>query len=157
MNLTQTALHELRSAHEFFRRSTRNLKEEHSNFRPTPKMLTAAQQIAHCAHTIEWFVEGAFGEFDLNFEAHGNIYLPYDSISAALAFFDQSVQNAKAKFELQTDDDWQVLIAPGPIMGGEPRFAVVNAISEHTAHHRGALTVYARLNGLVPPMPYMEM
>jgi uncharacterized damage-inducible protein DinB len=25
---------------------------------------------------------------------------------------------------------------------------------EHTAHHRGALTVYSRLLGKVPPMPY---
>jgi uncharacterized damage-inducible protein DinB len=25
---------------------------------------------------------------------------------------------------------------------------------EHTAHHRGALTVYSRKLGKVPPMPY---
>ena len=42
----------------------------------------------------------------------------------------------------------------GPIMGGEPRAAVVGAICEHTAHHRGALSVYARLLGKVSPMPY---
>jgi uncharacterized damage-inducible protein DinB len=35
--------------------------------------------------------------------------------------------------------------------------AIFGAITDHTAHHRGALTVYARLNGIVPPMPYMEM
>ena len=33
---------------------------------------------------------------------------------------------------------------------------VVSAITDHTAHHRGALTVYARVSGLVPPMPYMD-
>jgi uncharacterized damage-inducible protein DinB len=42
-------------------------------------------------------------------------------------------------------------------MGGVPRFAITNALTDHTAHHRGALTVYARLLGLVPPMPYMDM
>jgi len=26
---------------------------------------------------------------------------------------------------------------------------------EHTAHHRGALTVYSRVLGKVPAMPYM--
>ncbi len=29
--------------------------------------------------------------------------------------------------------------------------------SSHTAHHRGALAVYARLLGKVPAMPYMDM
>jgi uncharacterized damage-inducible protein DinB len=42
-------------------------------------------------------------------------------------------------------------------MGGAPRLAVFVAIADHTAHHRGALAVYARLNGIVPPMPYMDM
>jgi len=31
---------------------------------------------------------------------------------------------------------------------------VINAIVDHTAHHRGALSVYARLPGKVPMMPY---
>jgi uncharacterized damage-inducible protein DinB len=41
-------------------------------------------------------------------------------------------------------------------MGGEPRLAIVGAICEHTAHHRGALAVYARLLGYAPPIPYGE-
>jgi uncharacterized damage-inducible protein DinB len=41
-------------------------------------------------------------------------------------------------------------------MGGVPRWSVVSAISDHTAHHRGALTVYSRLLGKVPVMPYAE-
>ena len=45
----------------------------------------------------------------------------------------------------------------GPIMGGLPRMAIFGAITDHTAHHRGALTVYARLQGVVPPMPYGDM
>jgi uncharacterized damage-inducible protein DinB len=42
-----------------------------------------------------------------------------------------------------------------PIMPGKPKRAVIGAIVEHTAHHRGALTVYTRLRGKVPPMPYV--
>ena len=34
--------------------------------------------------------------------------------------------------------------------------AIISTITDHTAHHRGALTVYARVSGLVPPMPYMD-
>ena len=41
------------------------------------------------------------------------------------------------------------------IMGGAPRMAIVGGIIDHTAHHRGALSVYARLRGKAPAMPYM--
>jgi uncharacterized damage-inducible protein DinB len=56
-----------------------------------------------------------------------------------------------------TDAELLAALPEGPIMGGVPRMAVFGAINDHTAHHRGALTVYARLNGIVPPMPYMDM
>jgi uncharacterized damage-inducible protein DinB len=42
-------------------------------------------------------------------------------------------------------------------MGGLPKKSIFGGITDHTAHHRGALTVYARLKGIVPPMPYMDM
>ncbi|MFP6582212.1 MAG: DinB family protein [Candidatus Hydrogenedentota bacterium] len=41
------------------------------------------------------------------------------------------------------------------IMGSVPKHVVLGGIVEHTAHHRGALTVYTRLAGKVPAMPYM--
>ena len=47
------------------------------------------------------------------------------------------------------------LLPEGPVMGGAPRLAIVNAITDHTAHHRGTLTVYSRLRGHTPAMPYM--
>ena len=39
-------------------------------------------------------------------------------------------------------------------MGGVPKFAVISALSDHTAHHRGSLAVYACLIGKEPKMPY---
>ena len=41
------------------------------------------------------------------------------------------------------------------MMAGAPRFAVIEGIQDHTAHHRGALTVYSRLLGMTPSVPYM--
>jgi uncharacterized damage-inducible protein DinB len=43
----------------------------------------------------------------------------------------------------------------GALMAGEPRTEMLVAFNDHFAHHRGALSVYARLLGRVPPMPYM--
>ena len=159
MSLAQQALVELRSAHEYFNRSTRSLTEAHSGFAPAEGMMTAAQQVAHVAQTIDWFIEGAFRPegFDLDFEAQGKALASCTSLASSRAWFERAVAAAAAKVEHLSDAELMTPLPDGPIMGGVPRIAIFGAINDHTAHHRGALTVYARLNGLVPPMPYMEM
>ncbi len=159
MSMAEQALMQLQTVHEFFNRSTRNLTEEHSTFAPAEGMMTTAQQVAHVAHTVDWFIEGAFRPegFDTNWDEHAKIVAGYTSLEKARAWFEEAMSNAKAKVADMDDDDLFGLIADGPIMGGAPRLAIFGAINDHTAHHRGALTVYARLNGIVPPMPYMDM
>jgi uncharacterized damage-inducible protein DinB len=157
MSLAQQALTELQSAHDYFNRSTHNLTESQSTFVPAEGMMSAAQQVAHAAHTIDWFIQGAFRPegFDLNWEEQAKIVGAYTSLDQARAWFERAVANATATIASMSDADLLVALPEGPIMGGVPRIAVFGAISDHTAHHRGALTVYARLNGIVPPMPYM--
>lgn len=158
MSLAQQAVRDLSSAQEFFNRSTRNLPEEVSTFAPVPGTMTAAQQVAHAAQTIEWFMEGGFRPegFDLDFEKHAAAVAEYTSLAGARAWFDKAFADAKALVSGKSDPELLEPIAPGPVMGGAPRIAIFGAITDHTAHHRGALTVYARLKGIVPPMPYME-
>ena len=158
MSLAQSALADLASAHQYFTRSTRNLTESHSSFAPTPGMMTAAQQVAHAAHTVDWFMEGAFGSkgFDLDFEKQANEVNAYTSLAAARAWFDKAFEAARTLVGTKSDAELTAPLPAGPIMGGAPRMAVFAAITDHTAHHRGALTVYARLQGVVPPMPYMD-
>lgn len=149
---------ELSAVKEYFDRSTRALTEEDSGFAPAEGMWTAAQQVAHVAQTIEWFVEGAFapGGFSMDWEAMGKEVEATNSLAAARAWLDRAVATAHAKIEAASDEEWAQPLPPGPIMGGMPRFVIFGSISDHSAHHRGALTVYARLRGKVPPMPYME-
>ena len=45
-------------------------------------------------------------------------------------------------------------MSDNPILGARPRYYLVSAITDHTAHHRGVLAVYARLLGRTPDMPY---
>jgi hypothetical protein len=146
MSLAQQAVMELDSAREYFNRSTRNLTEAHSAFAPAPETMTAAQQVA-------FRPEG----FDTDFEAMGKEIAGYASLAVARAWFEKAVDAAKASVATKSDAELMALMPPGPIMGGVPRFAIFSAITDHTAHHRGALTVYARLKGIVPPMPYMDM
>jgi uncharacterized damage-inducible protein DinB len=158
MSLAQQALMELQSVQEFFNRSTRNLAEAHSTYAPAEGMMTTAQQVAHVAHTIDWFVQGAFRPegFDQNWEEQARIVGAYDSLEKARAWFERAITNAKEKVGPLSDAELLAPLPEGPIMGGAPRLAIFSAINDHTAHHRGALTVYARLNGIVPPMPYMD-
>jgi uncharacterized damage-inducible protein DinB len=159
MSLAKQALAELNSAQEYFNRSTRGLTEEHSGLMPAPGMMTAAQQVAHAAQTIEWFIAGAFDPkgFDLDFDAHAKLVQAYTSLVAARASFEKAITEATATIASKSDAELMEPLPAGPIMGGAPRMAIFGAITDHTAHHRGALTVYARTKGIVPPMPYGDM
>lgn len=144
---------------EYFNRSTRELKEENSSFAPAAGMYTAAALVAHTAQTVDWFFAGAFAEtgFDMDFERMDKEVRACASLDAARAWFNAACDRAKATAEAHSAEEWATPLPPGPIMGGMPRHAIAAALTDHTAHHRGALSVYTRLVGHVPPMPYMEM
>lgn len=156
---SQEIIHELKASLEFFERSTRNLGEDDSAFRPADGMWTAAQQVGHVAQTLDWFIEGAKrpGGFDLDFDKHLTELASLTSLGEARTRLRQAFANTIRFFETASEADLKKPLPPGPVMGGEPLWHIAPAIVEHTAHHRGALTVYARLRGKIPPMPYMEM
>jgi uncharacterized damage-inducible protein DinB len=147
---------QLLASKEFFERSTRVLEEADSGFRPQEGMMTAAQQVAHAAQTIEWFVEGSRSEkgFDLDFEKHARELADVTSLAAARQLLETAYANAVRYISSLGPEGLSRPMAKGPVMGGQPVSEIVWAIVEHTAHHRGALTVYTRLLGRVPPMPY---
>ncbi|MFH1277983.1 MAG: DinB family protein [Candidatus Eisenbacteria bacterium] len=140
---------------EFFRNSTSRLEEKDSAFAPHEGMLTVAGQVSHTAQSIDWFMKGGFGSgFDMNFEKHMAESSAVTSLGAAMEWFERSVTNAKAVVETKSDRELFAPIPEGPVMAGAPRMAVIQGIADHTAHHRGALTVYARALGKIPAMPY---
>ena len=149
---------QLAASREFFERSTRPLTEADSGYHPQEGMMTAAQQVAHAAQTLDWFVEGASGPegFDLDFEKHAIAIAGVTSLAAARQMLDTAYANATAFLRSRTPEQLAQPLPAGPVMGGQPVSDIVWAMVEHTAHHRGALTVYTRLLGKVPPMPYGE-
>ena len=150
---------ELRAGKYFFDRSTDCLLEEHSGFAPAEGMMTVAQQVAHVAHTYDWFVEGTFRPegFNLDFEDHDRAIGAITSLAEARKWLDTAVEAAVEAFGSRLIEELMQPLPEGPVMGGKPRLAVVGALADHTAHHRGTLTVYSRLQGLVPKMPYGDM
>ncbi len=149
---------QLQSTREFFTRSTKSLTEDDSNFAPADGTYTAANPVAHAAQTIDWFVDGAFAPegFDMNFEEHDREVRAVQSMGDAQAWFGRAVDNLTELINEKSVEEWSQPLPEGPIMGGMPRYAILWGISDHTAHHRGALTVYSRLCGKIPPNPYME-
>lgn len=148
-------LAELRSSKKLFGTTTSVFTAEDATFAPNPILYSVAGHIAHSADSIEWFMEGAFGEgWDMDFEALIARARAVKDLAEARAWLDRAFDEAIAT--VQSVDE-TLLTEPIPdkrIMGGAPRMAVVSGIVDHTAHHRGSLAVYARLVGKAPPMLY---
>lgn len=150
---------QMRSTKEFLDRSTRPLSEENSNYAPQEGLFTVAQQIAHIAQTVEWFLDGAFRAdgFDMDFARMDSEVRDCKSLTQARHWADRAFQAAIQKCETTPMNEWLTNLPPNPIFGEIPRMVIFSSIVDHTAHHRGALTVYSRLLGYTPPMPYMDM
>jgi uncharacterized damage-inducible protein DinB len=155
----QALVAELKSSREFFERSSRCLAEQDSQFRPAEGMYTVAQQVSHAAQTVDWFVDAATRPegFDVDFERHIRQAMAVTSLTAAREWLNRAFDAAERYFGERTQQELDRLLPPGPIMGDTPIWALVSGIVEHTAHHRGALTVYSRMLGKTPPMPYGDM
>lgn len=149
---------DLDNIREYFVRSTRSLKEEDSGFAPAEGTFTTAQQVAHVAQTVEWFFDGAFrpSGFSMEWEAMDREVRGVKSLAEARHWLDRAFAAGQEAIAAHSAGEWEAPLPEGPVMGGAPRFTILGAIRDHTAHHRGALTVYARLRGKVPPMPYAD-
>jgi uncharacterized damage-inducible protein DinB len=147
---------QLVASKDFFDRSTRVLDEGDSAYRPQKDMMTVAQQVAHAAQTLDWFIDGASRPegFDLDFSSHAAALERVTSLAAARESLAAAFAKAIHFLRSRSPEELAEPLPPGPVMGGQPITDIVWAMVEHTAHHRGALTVYSRLLAKVPPMPY---
>ena len=155
--MKEALLAQLDLAQDFFDRSTGSLTEEDSGFAPADGLFTVAQHVAHTAHTVDWFFAGAFSPegFDMGFEDHDRKVRGVTSLTEARAWLHRALDNGRALVRDRSEADWSALIVDGEVMGGMPRTTIFGGVTDHTAHHRGALTIYARLLGKTPPNPYM--
>lgn len=148
-------IEQLKTQQLFFMNTIECLSEEDSNFRPNDEMFTVAQHIGHVAETIPWFMDGVFGPngYDMNFDNYMEKIKKYTSYEATVKEYQAVTEKAINTIK---DLNEAELVAPitGEIMKGAPKMAVIGGIADHTAHHRGALSVYARLLGKTPKMPY---
>lgn len=152
-------IEQIHTVRQFFLNTISCLTENDSTYAPKEEMYTVAQQIGHTAHTVAWFIDGAFGPngFDMNFENYAERMKKYTSLKQGVDEFERAIEKALQTIRDTAEAELMAPIPEGQIMAGAPKLAVVGAIADHTAHHRGSLAVYARLLGKVPKMPYEDM
>ena len=145
----------LRNEHKYLSKILRDFEEEHADFRPADGMMTVAQQIRHIAATVSWFRKGAFGAgFDMDFGKLEAKNLAPTTLGEAMKKLDATYDAYAAFLEPLDEGELMAPMAPNPIFGEAPKMLVLIAGGDHTAHHRGALSVYLRLVGVKPAMIY---
>jgi uncharacterized damage-inducible protein DinB len=155
MPISEGLAKQLESTQKYFKTTLSAFSTEDEGFAPYPELYTVAGQVAHTADTVDWFIEGGFGDgWDLDFDTSIAKAKAVTSLDDAIEWLDRAFANAVAVVGAASDQKLSEPIPDTSIMGGAPRMAVVSGIVDHTAHHRGSLAVYARLIGKVPPMPY---
>ena len=77
------------------------------------------------------------------------------ALKAARKWLTEAYAHATEFATTRTAEELARSLPPGPGMGGQPVGNIFLAMTEHAAHHRGALTVYSRQLGKTPVMPYM--
>ncbi len=157
MDLKAEALQAIAATAKFFDRTTRCFAEEDSAFRPTPEMMTVAGQVAHAAQTIDWFREGGFADnWQMDFEAALAETAKIESLATARTWMADAWERMRKAVEERSNEELAAAMPDNPILGQRPRYHTLEALIDHTGHHRGALSVYARLVGKTPDMPYGE-
>lgn len=155
--LKEGLVEELKTVQKFFLNTVSCFTEEDSAYKPCEDVFTVAQLVGHVAETLPWFIEGAFGEkgFDMDPDGFKERIKNYVSFDACINDFKKNVGDAIEKISSLSEEE---LMAPitGEIMTGAPKMSIISGITDHTAHHRGALAVYARLMGKTPKMPYAD-
>ena len=147
--------YELESTRRFFLTTLSVFNKADSNFAPHADMYTVAGQVAHAAITVDWFMAGAFGAgWDQAYDLHITRAKAVTSLDEARTMLVKAFDDAIATVTSASEVTMQEPIPNDVIMNGAPRVAVLSGITDHTAHHRGSLAVYARLLGKVAPMPY---
>lgn len=155
MSVAGGYVQELAMSLKFFKTATSCFTEEDAAFSPQPELYTVAGHIAHVGDTVSWFVEGAFGAgWSMDFEKHIAEAKQATSLAEANTKLEDAFAKVSKVIGAASDEELFAPIPDKTIMDGAPRMAIVSAITDHTAHHRGSLAVYARLVGKEPSMPY---
>ncbi|MEX2672747.1 MAG: DinB family protein [Phycisphaeraceae bacterium] len=146
---------ELKATRQFFLKTLSSFEQRDSTYQPMDGVYSVAGHVHHVADTVNWFVEAAFGKgWNLDFEASIARSKQAMSLKDEKKHVDEAFARAEQAIGGANETELDEAIPDQALMPGTPRAGIVGGIVDHTAHHRGALAVYARLLGKEPPVPY---
>ena len=91
---------QLQTSLKYIKTTVSVFDEGDSEFAPQPELYTVAGHIAHAADSVDWFVEGAFGEgWNMDFEALIAAARAVTSLDDANAWLDRAYAAAIAAIE----------------------------------------------------------
>ena len=99
--MKQGIIENLKSMRQFFLNTINCLTEEDSAYAPKEDMYKVSEHIGHTAHTVEWFMDGAFSPqgFDMNFENYAERMKQHTSLTKSIAYFQDTVEQAIQKIQ----------------------------------------------------------
>lgn len=122
------------------------MPEEHYNFKPTPEIMSFAEQVVHTAGVSFWFASKISGEPNpgKGFKAEGK------SKAEIIKYLKDSFDYVEKALTNLSDEEAAKVIP----LWGELKLTKAQTFlttRDHTTHHRGQMVIYLRLKGIKPP------
>lgn len=122
------------------------MPEEHYNFKPTPEIMSFAEQVVHSAGGLFWFASKIIGEPNpaKEFKAEGK------TKAQIIEHLKKSFDYVEKALNQLTDEEATKEIS----LLGELKLTKAQtfmSVRDHTTHHRGQMVIYLRLKGIKPP------
>jgi uncharacterized damage-inducible protein DinB len=159
VRIAEIFLSELDREHERSRRALEQVPEGRRDWKPHERSMNLGYLAEIVANIHSWVAMAINqNELDLN-PPDGRRYKPEPLLTrtALLEALDKSTAAARGALETASDDallePWRLLVAT-KVVSESPRYVAIRDLLNHSAHHRGQLTVYLRLLGATVPALY---
>lgn len=159
MRIAELFLSELDREHGRSKRALAQVPEGRHDWKPHEKSMTFGY-LAEIVAGIHSWVAMAINQDELDLEPPGGPkYKPEPLFTSAALLERLEKATADARTALQNASDerlmqpWRLLVA-GKVVQEMPRHIIIRDILNHSAHHRGQMTVYLRLLGATVPALY---
>jgi uncharacterized damage-inducible protein DinB len=159
VRIAELFLSELDREYERSKRALEHVPDGHRDWKPHERSMPLGYLSEIVANIHSWVgMAITLDELDLQ-PPDGPKYKPEPLLTTAalLGALDKSTQAARSALLGTTDEQlqqpWRLLVAT-QVVSEAPRHVMIRDILNHSAHHRGQLTVYLRLLGAKVPALY---
>jgi len=155
MSLAEAFAAELKEESTRTRSLLELIPDDHFDWRPHPKSMTVGALGSHLAEILTW-MGPTLDQEELALDGYKSV--PRKNREEILAAFEGHLATGLKVLQGRSDDHlaqvWR-LKAGGKVLIAMPRSAVIRfMVLNHTAHHRGQLTVYLRMKDIPLPAIY---